>query len=552
MNKDLPGIIVTGASGFIGRHFIEAARGKYRLFCLARRSQKEAGIPQDENIRWTQVDIAEWDRLREVVHCIKNHHGADYVLHMAGFYDFNYSPHPEYERTNVVGTRNILKMAKLVGIKRFIFTSSLAACNFPQKGESLTEESKADATFPYAWSKRLGEEMMAENATWFPVTTLRLAAIYSDWCEYPPLYMFLKTWLSNNWNAKILGGKGNSAVSYLHIRDLIKLIFVIINKSDQLPRVSTYNASPIGSTTHYDLYKTATRYYYGKEIHPIKMPKAIATVGMFFRQCLGDLFGKPPFERLWMAKYIDKKLNIDATKTYEELNWKPTPRHDILRRLLLLIENMKTYPEAWNFKNELALHRVDKRPNMIIHNALSEKKEEVVNDLYDYLTAPENQSLFPQYQKMPEETLRWYLAFIYQLLMTTVQTRDRLIFKNYAQMIAHRRYIEKFSNNEVLEAMTSMGKVVTEKLQALPSLKELSQRIHDLVYLTFQMARDEIEDYQERIAGEPTQFIQELAKDCLPAETADLERIVHQFEDICQDVSEKEFGIKFKEMMNES
>jgi len=540
MNQHLPGIVVTGASGFIGRHFIESARGKYRLFCLARRSQKEAGIPVDKNIRWTQVDIAEWDNLREVVRCIKTHGSADFVLHLAGYYNFNYNPHPEYKRTNVDGTQHILKLGKLIGIKRFIFASSLAACNFPPAGQSVTEETSPDASFPYAWSKRLGEEMMANHTSWFPITTLRLAAIYSDWCEYPPLYMFLKTWLSNNWNNRILGGKGDSAVTYLHIQDLIKLIFLIIEKSDSLPRKCTYNASPSGSTSHIELYKTATRYYYGRDVRPIRAPKSLATVGMLFRQWLGDLFRKPPFERFWMAKYIDKKLTVDAAQTFNKLGWKPTPRHDILRRLLFLIENMKTYPEAWDYKNKLALNRIGQRPNLIIYDSLAGSRQEMIDEIFNYLCGPENSERFPRYQKMPEDTLRWYLTFIYQLLMTAVRTRDRLVFKNYARMIAQRRYTEGFSNNEVLDAMRSMGELISAKLLLIPQLKDVHERIYDLVSLTFQMVTDEIEGYQERISAEPPEFMQELPN-LLPSDTRDLERIVHEFEDICQDISEKRF-----------
>jgi thioester reductase-like protein len=52
MNEILPGILVTGASGFIGRHFVIAVSGKFRLFCIARRSQKEVGIPHLANIHW--------------------------------------------------------------------------------------------------------------------------------------------------------------------------------------------------------------------------------------------------------------------------------------------------------------------------------------------------------------------------------------------------------------------------------------------------------------------------------------------------------------------
>ncbi|MFH0864906.1 MAG: NAD-dependent epimerase/dehydratase family protein, partial [Bacteroidota bacterium] len=54
----LPTIILTGASGFIGRNFVEASVDKFRLICIARRSQQESGIPKHKNIFWIQADIS--------------------------------------------------------------------------------------------------------------------------------------------------------------------------------------------------------------------------------------------------------------------------------------------------------------------------------------------------------------------------------------------------------------------------------------------------------------------------------------------------------------
>ena len=534
MDMKLPGIVVTGASGFIGRHFLDAAAGEYRLFCLARRSQKEAGVPSHPNIRWTQVDIAEWDSLRDVVRCVKNHGGADYVLHLAGYYDFSNRPNPEYDHTNVRGTRNILKLAKQIGVKRFIFSSSLAACKFPAPGSSLTEESRPNAEFPYARSKRLGEEMILENAEWFPVTILRLAAIYSDWCEYPPVYKFLQTWLSRNWNAKILGGKGESSVTYLHINDLLKLIFMVIKKSKKLGRRTIYNASPDGSTSHIELFKIATRYFYGREISPLKMPKCLAAPGMAARQILGDLLGNPPFERCWMVRYIDKKLNIDSARTQRELGWQPTPRLHILRRLLLLIENMKTHSDVWHLRNEAAMQRVAQRPNLIIAGHLLDAREELVEKIFAFLTAPERKEEFAHYQLMDPESLKWYITFLHQLTVSVVRTRDRGLMRAYAQMIARRRSEEKFAVEEVCLAMASIGKIMRENLAANPELAQYSQRIYDLVDLTFQLAADEIADFFE-IQNTSDDALPRLHKMVLPVENTDFERLIQQLEDICED-----------------
>ena len=40
-----PRIVVTGASGFVGRHVLDALKEDWRIFGLARRSQARSGAP---------------------------------------------------------------------------------------------------------------------------------------------------------------------------------------------------------------------------------------------------------------------------------------------------------------------------------------------------------------------------------------------------------------------------------------------------------------------------------------------------------------------------
>ena len=267
MSEILPGIVVTGASGFIGRHFVISVSGKFRLFCIARRSQKEAGISYHKNIHWLQLDITNQKNLLNAVSYIKDHGGADYVLHLAGYYDFTMKENPAYEKINVVGTRHILDMSKLIGIKRFIYSSSVAACKFSSHNNVITEKRPVDADFPYARCKRKEEAIITEYSKTIPYSIVRLAAVYSDWCEYPMLYMLLNYWLSGKkFMSKILTGRGESAIPYIHIKDVIKLFLRIIELSDTLPLMGVYNASPQGSVSHNELFKTATRYYFGGDI----------------------------------------------------------------------------------------------------------------------------------------------------------------------------------------------------------------------------------------------------------------------------------------------
>lgn len=85
--------------------------------------------------------------------------------------------------------------------------------------------------------------------------------------------------------------------------------------------------------------------------------------------------GKEPFEQLWMVKYIDERLVADSSQTRRILDWKPTPRKSITRRLVFLIENRKRNPELWRQWNEAMLHKEDARPHLALHELLCESLE---------------------------------------------------------------------------------------------------------------------------------------------------------------------------------
>ena len=536
MNEKIPGIIVTGASGFIGRHFVIAVSGKFRLFCIARRSQKEAGVPENDRTHWLQADITKWENILRILEYVRDHGGADFVLHLAGYYDFTLLENPVYEETNVVGTRYLLELSTLLKIKRFIFPSSLAACKFPSPGRALTEKSPLDADFPYARSKRHAERIIKEYSKKLPCSIVRLAAVYSDWCEYPILYMMLKSWLSDKkLLSRIVAGKGESAVPYLHIKDLIKLFLRIIAISETLPQLGVYIAGSQGSISHIDLFRTATRYYYGHDVKPLKMPKFLVRPGLYVLCFWGWLIGKEMLEKPWMSEYIDKKLTIDASVTCKSLDWRPTPRFHVLRRLLFITEKMITHPNNWTFRNELMLQRVAYRKSTMIYDILTELRESSVEKLVNEVLKPENAARFPNYRKMDRDLLKWYVTLNYQLVSATVRNRDRAMIPNYAQVMASRRFVEGFKAREVKDLMFLTAKTMEISLLERPEFKDSKQRVDDYIILTAQLAIDEFEDTYEILKSYPPEQVTAVDTIKEISGSDDLKRIVHQLEDICSD-----------------
>lgn len=503
-SNKIPSIIVTGASGIVGRGFLEAAKEDFLIYAIARRPQKEAGVPEHPNIKWIQVDIANWISLRWVMHNIKRQGGADYLLHMAGYYDFDYSDHPEYERTNLNGTRYILEQAKILRVKRFVFASSTAASNFPTDGQAINEQSPLDAEYAYARSKKQCEEMIRESSRWFPCSIVRFAAVFTDWCEYGPLYMFLNTWFGNHWNARILGGKGESAVPYIHGNDLNKLLLTIFKKSKELSDLDVFVASPDGSTSHRELFAVATRLFFGHPVKPFFFPKWLALPGVYLQDFFGRLIGRRPFVRPWMIKYVDLKLDVDASSTRKILNWEPMPRFHILRRMLYMIEKMKSDPNEWHHKNRSALKRVAVRPNLLIYEEMVKLKEEIVAEIKSTLLDPARDGDFGNYQRMDKSGLEREIGIIYQLISASVRSQDRMLLLDYERDLARIRFEEGFSAREVCLALLEIGKVIISRLLQEEELKGMKQLIHDFVTLTIQLTVDEIEDAHEKFASQET------------------------------------------------
>ena len=106
-------------------------------------------------------------------------------------------------------------------------------------------------------------------------------------------------------------------------------------------------ACPDGATTQLELFNEITQHYFGHTRRTIHVPQQIAALGLTMREALGRITGKMPFERSWMARYIDRKLMIDASRTRRRIDWAPHQNLSVLNTVPTMINNWKTNPKEW-------------------------------------------------------------------------------------------------------------------------------------------------------------------------------------------------------------
>jgi dihydroflavonol-4-reductase len=148
-------IFLTGATGFVGHHVAHAlaAQGA-QLRVLVRKTSNLAnleGISGETHVG----DLARPESIKDALA------GSDAVVHVAADYRL-WIPDPEsMYRANVDGTRELLRMAREAGVKRFVYTSSVATMHFREDGLVINENTPVsidDMVGHYKRSKFLAEQ----------------------------------------------------------------------------------------------------------------------------------------------------------------------------------------------------------------------------------------------------------------------------------------------------------------------------------------------------------------------------------------------------------
>lgn len=135
----MPVAFVTGATGFLGRHLIEALRARdWQVVALCRPGANTGGLEQ-EGVRWTAADMGAWKDLRDVMPS-----RVDAVFHAAYNISLWNGDAEAQTRLNVFGTRNIVRAALDKQARRFVHSSSIVA--FGLHGGIITEETPSRAT----------------------------------------------------------------------------------------------------------------------------------------------------------------------------------------------------------------------------------------------------------------------------------------------------------------------------------------------------------------------------------------------------------------------
>ncbi len=219
--------LVTGGAGFIGSNLCEAILSKgYRVRCLDDLSTgKEKNIEMfmdHPNYEFIKGDI------KDLETCNKACEGADYVLHQAAWGSVPRSIEMPlfYADNNIIGTVNMLEVARLSDVKKFVYASSSSVYgdepNLPKK-----EGREGNLLSPYALTKRADEEFARMYTKFYGLETfgMRYFNVFGrrqdpDGAYAAVIPKFLKLLLNDK--APTIHGDGRQSRDFTYIDNVIE------------------------------------------------------------------------------------------------------------------------------------------------------------------------------------------------------------------------------------------------------------------------------------------------------------------------------------------
>ncbi len=230
-------ILVTGGSGFIGSHLVNALVDKNHRVSVIDLKKGE-----NKKVKYFVGDLLDKKFLEEVFKKEK----FKAVFHLAAKTSVSESvknPYDNFE-TNVVGSLNILEECRKNKIKYVLFASSSTV--YGNRGY-CREKDKLFPVSPYGASKGSVDLYLNSYANMYNmnISSLILANIYGPGNEKGVIYDFYNKLKKNQKELEILGD-GNQSKSYVYIDDCVKAFILVFYKMVE-GEVSGCNYFNVGS-----------------------------------------------------------------------------------------------------------------------------------------------------------------------------------------------------------------------------------------------------------------------------------------------------------------
>lgn len=208
-------LLITGATGFVGKNLIPYLAKKHRLRILVRRT---SDISLFKNMKGIEIAYGDLEHNEGLEHALC---GTDTVVHCAArTIGRNLA---EYYRTNTLGTIHLVRAMEKMKVWRILYLSSHAACGPCAANEPHTEDMIPQPISFYGTSKKYAEDAIRKSTLSYLI--LRPVAVYGPHDTETLKYIQLM-----NYGVCPIIGFGEKYLNLIYVEDLVYLMDEVLTK----------------------------------------------------------------------------------------------------------------------------------------------------------------------------------------------------------------------------------------------------------------------------------------------------------------------------------
>jgi dihydroflavonol-4-reductase len=312
-------VLVTGATGFIGRHLVRRLIADGNTVSCLVRIGSATGELEAAGATLLPGDVAAPASVGEAITASK----ATAVFHLAGLVRARKAE--DFLRVNTAGTGSVAAAcAAPDSPPTLVIVSSLAAAGPATGGRSKIESDAPAPASNYGRSKLAGELAAMKYADKVPLTIVRPGIVFGEGDE--GVLQMMKPIASRGVHA--VPGDGGQKLSLVHVADLVELLLLASEQGERV-RVGgpagqgVYFASAEPAVTHRELGRLMAEAVERRDVKLLRVPAFLTRLAGF----CGDLAGRFTGQPLWlnsdkMAEALAGSWECDSAKARLQLGWR--------------------------------------------------------------------------------------------------------------------------------------------------------------------------------------------------------------------------------------
>jgi dihydroflavonol-4-reductase len=266
--------LVTGATGFVGSHLVEALLRRGDQVTALARSAHKAEVLVEKGVEVFSGDLHDVAALEKAVQ------HQEIVYHVAGVVAARNET--EFLHANRDGTRNLVAAAERAGKPRLVLVSSLAAAGPARRGAPLTGNEPPRPVTAYGRSKLAAEQVVSTSSLGWCI--LRPPIVYG-----PRDREVLKVFQLARLGIAPVFGDGKQELSAVHAADLAEALVTVGYTTSTTARVY-YPCHPQVFTS--GQFGSAVAAAMGRKVATVRIPGGIGRVLLSVTESSARILGQ--------------------------------------------------------------------------------------------------------------------------------------------------------------------------------------------------------------------------------------------------------------------